>query len=210
MGVFLKKLCFLTLLLMTIPLLIRAQAPGDYYFANYEIIDLDFLRTQYYKINDGRPIQFEGYFKSKTWLEPFAYKERLRLIGFDVDKYNLVQFGLKEKDGYHYTFPVLMFHSLTGDLKELDQLAEGDRIVIYGRFYNLKKADFALEVDAIDTIKKGGHAQAMLIDGRISPTPTPSPTPTDTPGPTVWQKISNLVSPKETATVTGTVTPEVN
>ena len=219
-----KKLCFLTLLLLTFPLFVHAQNPGDYYFANYDIINLDFLRTRYFEIDNGRSIQFEGYFKSKTWLEPFAYKERLHLISFDVDRYNLVQFSLKENDGYHYAFPILMFHSLTGDLKELDQLAEGDHIVVYGRFYNLKKADFAIEVDAIDKFKAnrvnvkgetygvdtGGHDRTMLLDGRVSPTPTPSATPTDTPGPTLWQKVNNMVNPKETATVTGTVTPDVN
>jgi hypothetical protein len=206
----LKKLYFLTLLLIFTPFLVHAEAAPDYFFTNYEIMDLDFLRTHYYEINNGRQIQFEGYFKSKTWLEPFDYKERLRLIGFNVDNYNLIQLALKEKDEYHYTFPVLMFHSITGDLKELDQLTEGDRVVIYGRFYNLKKADFGIEVDIIETIKKGGHETDMVLDGRVSPTPTATATITPTPGLSVWQKVNNLVNPKPTMTPTGTITPEIN
>ncbi len=202
-----KKLYFLALFLLISPLA-HAQKAGDYYFQNYEIIDLDFLRTHYYEINNGRAIQFEAKFESIKWLDPYAYKERLRLAGFDSDKYNLLQFCVREMDNYHYTFPVLMFHNQTGDLDELKQLAKGDEIIVYGRFYNLKKADFALEVDAIDTIKKGGHEQKMLLDGRVSPTPTPSDTPTATPGPSLWQRANDLINPPVTATPTGTITPE--
>jgi hypothetical protein len=209
-GVSLKKLCFLALLLILPPLSVYADKPGDYYFINYDIIDLDFLRTHYLEINNGRPIQFEGTFESVKWLELFAYKERLRLIGFDVNKYNLLQFSLRENNGFNFAFPILMFHSLTGDLSELKQLAKGDRMVIYGHFYNLKKADFAVEVDVIETIKKGGHERDMVLDGRVSPTPTPTATPTPTPGISVWQKLNNMVNPKETATATGTTTPETN
>jgi len=189
-------------------------------------MDLDFLRTRYFEINNGRPIQFEGYFESMNWLEPFAYKERLNLIGFDVNQYNLIQLSLKEKDGLNYAFPVLMFHSLTGDLNELKQLSKGDRVIIYGRFYKLKKADFGVEVDVIESAKKSGHIfpgvvsstsdvgtgsqTALFLDARVSPSPTPTFTPTPTPGISVWQKVTNLVNPKETATVTGTVTPDTN
>jgi len=215
----LKNLYFLALLLLVTPH-IHAEAPPDYYFANYDIIDLDFLRTRYYEINNGRPIQIECYYKSKTWLEPFAYKERLRLIGLNVDNYNLLQVSLKEKDDYHYAFPILMFHTQTGDLKELDQLIEGDRIIIYGRFYNLKKDDFAIEVDVIDQFNAnrinksvtfgqntGGHDQSILLDARVSPTPTPTATITPTPGPSILQRVKDVVMPKETPTATGTITP---
>jgi hypothetical protein len=219
-GVFLKNLFILALLLLLTPH-VHAEAQPDFYFANYEIMDLDFLRTHYYDINNGRQIQIDAYYQSKTWMEPFAYKEKLRLIGFNVDNYNLLQMALREKDDYHFTFPILMFHSQTGDLKELDQLKEGDRIIIYGRFYNLKKDDFAIEVDVIDQFNAdridksvtfgeytGGHDQGMLIDGRVSPSPTPTPTITATPGPSLWQRINDTVNPKPTPTATGTVTPE--
>lgn len=209
LGVFLKKLCLLTVLLILIPFWGHAEDTGDYYFANYDIVHLDFLRTHYYEINNGRPIQIEGYFKSFKWLEPYAYRERLSLIGFNVDQYNLLQFSLEELDGYHFTFPVLMFHSLTGDLTELNQLKDGDRIVIYGRFYNLKKADFGMEVDVIDVIKKGGHETDMILDGRVSPTPTPTETVTPTPGPNLFQRVNKLINPPPTATPTGTITPDI-
>lgn len=202
-----KKLCFLALLLLFCSS-VHAQKAGDYYFQNYDIIDLDFLRTHYYEINNGRAIQFESKFQSIKWLDPYAYKERLNLIGLDSDKYNLLQFCLREMDNYHYTFPVLMFHNQVGDLDQLKQLAPGDEVIVYGRFYNLKKADFAIEVDVIDTIKKGGHEQDMVLDARVSPTATPSDTPTNTPGPSLWQRANDLINPPVTATPTGTITPE--
>ncbi|HTA77274.1 MAG TPA: hypothetical protein VK791_08970 [bacterium] len=202
-----KKLCF-ALLLIIAPLAVYAETPGDYFFANYDIIDLDFLRTHYFEIDNGRAIQFEGSYQSMKWLEPFAYKERLSRIDFDVNQYNLIQFSLKEKDDINYAFPILLFHSLTGDLNELKQLAKGDRIRIYGRFYKLKEADFSVEVDVIETIKKGGHETDMILDGRVSPTPTPTFTPTPTPGPSLWKRMSDLVNPKETVVPTGTVTPD--
>jgi hypothetical protein len=203
----LKKLGFFALLLiLNAPL--HAQKAGDYYFQNYDVINLDFLRTRYYEIENGRPIQFEAKFKSIKWMDPYVYKERLRLIGFNSDKYNLLQFCLREMDDYHYTFPILMFHNETGELKELKQLAEGDEVIVYGHFYNLKKADFAIEVDVIETIKKGGHEQDVVIDGRVSPTPTPSATPTNTPGPSLWKRANDLINPPVTATPTGTITPE--
>ncbi|HTA76958.1 MAG TPA: hypothetical protein VK791_07370 [bacterium] len=215
-----KNLFILALLLLVVSP-VHGEAQPDFYFANYEIMDLDFLRTHYYEINNGRQIQIDAYYKSKTWLEPFAYKERLRLIGFNIDNYNLIQMSLEEKDEYHYTFPILMFHSQTGDLKELDQLKDGDRIIIYGRFYNLKNDDFAIEVDVIDQFNAdridksvtlgeytGGHDQGMLLDARVSPSPTPTASITPTPGPSLWQRINDKVNPKPTATPTGTITPE--
>lgn len=215
-----KNLYFLVLLLLVAPHHLHAEAPPDYYFANYDIINLDFLRTRYFEINNGRPIQIDCYYKSKTWLEPFAYKERLRLIGLNVDDYNLIQVTLEEKDQYHYAFPILMFHTQVGDLKELDQLVDGDRIIIYGRFYNLKKSDFAIQVDVIDQFNAdrinksvtfgqdtGGHDQTILLDARVSPTPTPTATITPTPGPSIWQRVSDVIMPKDIPTPTGTITP---
>lgn len=214
-----KNLYLLVLLLLVVPH-IHAETSGDYYFTNYDIINLDFLRTRYYEINNGRPIQIECYYKAKSWLEPYAYKERLRLIGLNVNDYNLIQMTLKEKDDYHYAFPVLMFHTQVGDLKELDQLVDGDRIIIYGRFYNLKKDDFAIQVDVIDQFNAnrinksvtfeqntGGHDQTILLDARVSPTPTPTATITPTPGPSILERVKDVIMPKETPTATGTITP---
>ena len=131
--------------------------------------------------------------------------------------------SLKEKGGLNFAFPTLMFHSQTGDLNELKQLVKGDKVVIYGRFYNLKKSDFSVEVDVVEkldadridrgvTVREytGGHDRTILLDARVSPTPTPTATVTPTPGLSVWKRINNLVSPKETVTVTGTVTPDAN
>jgi hypothetical protein len=124
--------------------------------------------------------------------------------------YHLVQMTLKEQDDFHYSFPVLLIHTQVGDLKELDQLTPGERVIVYGRFYKLRQAEYALDVDVIDTVKKGGHDRSMLLDSRVSPTPTPTSTVTPTPGPNLWQKAMNWVNPKETPTVTGTVTPDSN
>lgn len=212
-----KSFLFFLLFLLTQNISVKAEDNGDYYISKYDIMDLDFLRTHYTEINNGRPIQIEGHFKSYKWLPLFEYKERLKLAGFDINQYNLIQLCLKEKDDFHYTFPILLLHVEAGDLKELDQLSPGDHIVIYGRFYNLKKSEFALETDIIETIGKNkhindsqntwGHDRSIVLDARVSPTPTPIPTVTPTPGPNVWNRINNYINPKESPTPTGTITP---
>ena len=179
---------------------------------SYEDMDVDFMRTRYFEIHDWRPIHFEGVYKSKKWIPPYQYKERLSEIGFDVNDYHVLQFTMKEKDDYHYAFPVLLFKTKAGDLTELDQLDDlaPVRVGIYGRFFNLKKSEYAVEVDLVETIEKGGHFRDILLDARVAPTFTPTATITNTPGPNIFQKIGNWVNPKETATPTGTTTPGPN
>ncbi len=219
---FVKKAAFLTafaFLLLAGTLV--AQSESRDYISDYEIMDLDFLRTHYTEIDNGRPIQVEGTFDSYKWLPPYDYKSRLSRIGDNIEDYNLVQMTIEEKDGYHYSFPILIFHTAAGDLHQLDQLSKGLRVVIYGRFYNLMESEYAIAVDVIELAqvsshvdpvgtpvwKTGGHDTVLLLDGRISPTPTPSPTVTPTPQPSLLQKIGNLVNPKETVTPSTTSTP---
>ena len=203
-----KKILFLSLLMVLITSVVVVAKPApDYFISNYDIMDLDFLRTNYTDINNKRPIQIDGYFKSYHWKSPFIYRERLKAIGFDINNYNVVELELKEKDDFHYSFPILLFHTEAGDLHELESLTPGERVVIYGQFYNLKKSEYAMFVDLIETVQKGGHDRDILIDSRIPFTPTPSPTVTPTPGPNLWQKVNNYINPKETGTPTGTVTP---
>ncbi len=198
-----------------------AKPAPDYYISNYESINLDFLRSHYLEINDGRLIQVTGHFSSYKWLSPYTYKERLNAIGDNVADYNLLQFTIEEKDDFHYSFPILLIHTSVGDLHELEQLQKGTKITIYGKFYNLKKSEYAIETDLIEMVnvmyrvniqgtpsfENGGHDRQILLDARVSPTATTTPTVTPTPPPSLWQKITNVVNPKETITPTGTVTP---
>ena len=210
-----KKLYFITLFsLLTTGSILLAKPAGDYFVSNYEIMDLDFLRTHYNEINDWRPIQIDGTFTSLKWIPPYQYKERLSDMGLDVNQYHVLQFTLKEKDDFHYGFPILIFKTQAGDLTELDQLSTGERVVIYGKFFNLKKSEYAIEVDIVERVRKGGHDRAIngvsnvLVDARVAPTFTPTVTITNTPGPNLWQKVYYKINPKESATPTGTITPE--
>ena len=198
-----------------------AQSVSREFISKYETMDLDFLRSHYTEINNGRPIKIEGDFSSFHWLEPYEYKSRLSRIGLDVRNYNLVQMSLKETDDFHYSFPILLFHIGSGDLHELDELAKGIRVALYGKFLKLKDSEYALEVDVLEVanvsirvdavgtpvLRTGGHDRLILLDGRVSPSPTPTPTVTPTPQPSLWQKVTNMVNPKETITPTGTITP---
>lgn len=210
----------LFLILLLTSSIIAKPAP-DYFFTNYESTDLDFLRSHYTEINNGRLIQITGYFSSYKWLSPYAYQERLSAIGDNVRDYNLLQFTIEEKDNFHYSFPILLIHTSVGDLHELEQLKKGTKIVVYGKFYNLKKSEYAIETDVIEmanvmtrvniegtpSFENGGHDTEVLLDARVSPTATVTPTVTPTPAPSLWQKINNVINPKETITPTGTVTP---
>ncbi len=173
------------------------------------MVNLDFLRTHYQEINNGRSIQIDANFLNLKWKSPFEYRERLKEIGLNVNKYNVIEFTLKEKDNVHYSFPNLLFHTESGDLHELSSLVKGERIIVYGKFYKLKKSEYVIDVDLMEVILKGGHNRNFLIDSRIAPTPTSVPTSTPTPGLNLWQKLNNFVNPKETPTITGTVTPTV-
>ncbi len=198
---------FLLLLGFLFSPLIANVLSSKFNISDYEIVDLEFLRTHYPEINNGRSIQIDANFLSLKWKSPFEYRERLKEIGLDVNKYNIVEFNLKEKDDVHYSFPNLLFHTDAGDLNELNNLVKGERVVVYGKFYKVKKSEFIIDVDLIEVIQKGGHSRSFLLDARVSPTPTYVPTLTPTPGLNIWQKLGNFVNPKETPTVTGTVTP---
>jgi len=130
------------------------MAAKDHYISNYEVIDLDFLRTRYFEVENGRAIQFDAYFSKYKWLQPYELKQRLSLVGLDIKQYNAIQISLKEKDDVHYSFPILLFQADAGDLKELDQLQKGERLKIYGKFFNLKTSEYAIETHLIETIKK--------------------------------------------------------
>ncbi len=200
-----------------------AKPAPDYFISKYDIMNLDFLRTRYTEINNGRPIQITGQFSSFKWLPPYQYQERLKALGFDPKEYNVVQLSLEESDNFHYSFPLLLLHVGAGDLHELEQVTKGMKMVIYGRFYNLPKSEYAMQTDLIELANvrfrvniQGtpgyeiwGHDRAILLDGRVSPTPTCTPSITPTPAPNLWQKVNNWVNPKETGTPTGTVTPGI-
>src|SRR5579885_1202664 len=146
--------------------MLAAKPAPDDYISQYDIMDLDFLRSHYTEINNGRPIQVTGYFSSLKWLQPYEYKYRLSPLGLDVENYNPIQMTLKEKDDFHYSFPILLFHSQAGDLHELKDLTEGEEVVIYGNFFKLKKSEYAIEVGLIETVNKGGHDRDILLDAR--------------------------------------------
>jgi hypothetical protein len=198
--------------LSTLSLLLTAGAlvampPAELNVNDYEIMDLDFLRTRYTEIDNGRSLQTEGTFQSLKWLKPYEYREILRAVDFDVREFHLLQFTIKHKDDFHYVYPILLFHVASGELTELEGLQKGDGVRIFGRFYNLRGSEFMINVDALKRIRKGGHSQVLLLDSRVSPTPTQTPTVTSTPGPNLWQRLREKVDPKETPTPTGTITP---
>lgn len=202
-----KFLGLFTLLTLAVAGSILAMPPQELNVTDYEVFDFDYLRTHYLDINDGRAMQVEGTFDSYKWLPPFQYKEILAATGFDVKEFHLLQFTIKEKDDYHFSYPILMIHVANGDLTELDGLVKGDKVRIFGHFYNLRKSEYALNLDALKRIRKGGHDDVLLLDARVTPTPTPTPTVTQTPGPNLWQKLKEKINPLETATPTGTITP---
>ncbi len=201
-----KPILFLLLSLMAAPL--WADPTPDFYFTQYEMTNFDFLRQYYYEVENGRMIQSEGSFSSYEWKKPFEYREKLKAAGLNVDQFNLLKFSIKEKDDLHYSFPLLLFPVQTGDLSELNALKPGERIAIYGKFFDLDKSEYAIVVHVIETVQKGGHDRDILIDARVAPTPTPTATVTPTPGPTLWDKVKNAVNPKEVPT--GTVTPNAS
>ena len=67
---------------------LTAKAAKDHYISNYEVIDLDFLRTHYTEIENGRVMQFEAYFSEYKWLQPYKLKHRLSLVGLNIKQYN--------------------------------------------------------------------------------------------------------------------------
>ena len=206
MKIWLRIVLLSGLLLAGVAPLIAELDPES--ILKYQDIHMDFLRAHYTEIDNGRMIRVETNYQTLKWLSPFEYKEQLNLIGFNVNNYHILRFTVKENDAldnnFRYVFPLLLFPTRSGDLQEFQDLVEGDRIAIYGRFYNLKKSEFAIAVDAIETIRKGGHDRNVLIDTRVPPTPTPAMTFTPTPGPGPWQRLKAWMNPAPT----GTVTPE--
>jgi len=201
----LKPILALLACLTALPLALLADPTPDFYFTQYEVTNFDFLRQYYYEVENGRMIQSEGSFTSYEWKKPYEFREKLKAVGLNVDQYNLVKFSIQEKDGLHYAFPLLLFPVQTGDLSELQSLKPGERIALYGKFFDLDKADYAIVVHVMETVQKGGHDRQILIDARVAPTPTPTCTPTPTPGPTLWDKLKSMANPTEVPT--GTVTP---
>jgi hypothetical protein len=201
-------LSLLVFLMSLVSMPILADPTPDFYFTQYEITHFEFLRQYYYEVENGRMIQSEGSFSSFEWKKPFEYREKLKAVGLNVDRFNVLKFSIKEKDDVHYSFPLLLFPVETGDLGELNDLKPGERIAIYGKFFDFDKSEYAIVVHVIETVQKGGHDRDILLDARIPPTPTPTATVTPTPGPTLWDKVKNTVNPKEEPT--GTVTPNAS
>lgn len=206
----LKKAILLFITLFAGPIIwVLAENQGDLFFTHYEDIRLDFLRTQYSQINNGRPIRIEGYYKGVHWKSPIAYKERLEKIGFDVNKYNVLEMSLKELDNIHFAFPVILVQSSIGDLHELNNLVDGQKVALYGKYYKLEKSEYALELEVLEgtSPSRGSHEVGIVLDARVAFSPTPTPTVTSTPQPSLYQKVNNWINPKESPTPGSTETP---
>ncbi len=185
-----------------------AKAEPDFFFTNYQRTELWFLNQHYTEIESGRMIRIEGIYHGHEWKKPYAYRERLKAIGKDIRNYNIIQISLRETDGVRFAFPNLLVWTEKGALPELDSLLKGARVALYGHFYPLKNAEYALELHVLETITKGGRNVDVLLDGRMPPTPTPTVTPTATPGPGLWKTIQKKLKIGATPVPTGTVTPE--
>ena len=79
-----KKLILFALafLLLWVGTMTAKPAP-DYFISKYDIMNLEFLRTRYTEINDGRPIQITGEFSALKWIPPYKYQERLKALVLD-------------------------------------------------------------------------------------------------------------------------------
>jgi len=188
---------------------VLAENQGDLFFTHYEDIHLNFLRTHYSQINEGRPIRIEGYFKGYHWKSPVSYRERLNQIGMDVDRYNVLEISLRDLDEVHYAFPVLLVQTQSGDLHELKNLVDGQKVALYGKFFNLSKSEYALELDVLEgtSPSRGSHDVGIVLDARVVFTPTATPTVTATPKPNLYQRVNEWINPKESPTPGTTATP---
>jgi hypothetical protein len=181
--------------------------PPKIYVDDYAIFPLPLLNRNYEKIPHGTSIQFNAYFHSYHWEQPFKYIERLKVFHMDAENFNFIQMVLKNSiRGLRYYFPILMFNSAMGHLHQLRKLKPKEGITVYGKFYNLPDSEYAILVDVIETFQNGGNNRKKLLDFRLPLTPTPTCTVTPTPGPSLWQRILNHLHPP-TATPTPTVTP---
>lgn len=202
-------LVFMAIFIGPVIWVLAQNQQGDLFFTHYEDIRLDFLRTRYTLINDGRPIRIEGYFKGYHWKSPISYRERLNKIGLDIDKYNVIEMSLRELDNVHFSFPLLLVQTQIGDLKELNNLVDGQKVALYGKYFKLTKSEYALELDVLEgtSPSRGSHDVGIVLDARIALSPTPTPTVTATPQPNVFQRVNNWLNPKESPTPGSTSTP---
>jgi hypothetical protein len=185
-----------------------ARPAPDLYFTHYTRTELWFLNQHYTEIENGRMIRIEGVYQGHEWKKPFAFRERMKAIDKDVRNYNVLQMSLRELDGVNYAFPILLVWTEKGALPELETLHKGQRVALYGHFYNLKASEYALELHVLETVDKGGRQVDVLLDGRMPATPTPTVTPTPTPGPSLWKRVQKRLKIGATPQPTGTVTPE--
>jgi hypothetical protein len=205
-----KKFLFFALLAWTALPLAAKPAP-DFYFEGYENVPLPFLREHYTDLENGRPIKFDGWYKSHEWMPLYQYQQQLKDSGLSIREFNVVKFSFKEDvDSIHYSFPILLFRALKGDVSEFKGMAEGTHMAVYGRFFNLKNNEWAVAVDTVEVIERDGLDKHLISDYRMAPTPTPTATVTPTPGPSMLQQLWNKVNPKESATPSGTITPDAS
>ncbi len=204
-----KKTILIIAILFLGPILWVLAEQRDLFFTHYEDMRLGFLRTQYTQINDGRPMRLEGYFKSYQWKSPTAYRERLAKAGLNIDKYNVLEMSLRELDNVHFSFPILLVQTQIGDLHELSNLVEGQKVALYGKYYKLEKSEYAFELDVLEgtSPSRGSHEVGIVMDARVAFSPTPTPTVTATPKPNVFQQVTNWINPKESVTPGSTTTP---
>jgi hypothetical protein len=204
-----KTLLVLVAVLVGPVLWVLAENQEDLFFTHYEDIRLGFLRTQYTKINDGRPIRVEGYFKGIHWKSPVAYRERLNELGLNIDKYNVLEMSLRELDNVHFAFPILLVQTQIGDLHEINSLVDGQKVALYGKYFKLNKSEYGIELDVLEgtSPSRGSHDVGIVLDARVAPSPTMTPTVTATPQPSFFQRVGNWINPKETTTPNPSETP---
>jgi hypothetical protein len=203
------KVFILALLATPIPQAFSKPA-ADFYFEGYEPVKLSYVREYYDKIEDGRRIRVEGWFKSYEWHKLYEYQQKLKGVGLNHKEFQVVKLALRE-DGpqdVRYSFPVLLCRAAKGDTSELKNMKVGQKLAVYGTFFNLRDSDWALVVDVVEAIDRGGFEKYLISDYRVPSTPTPTATPTPTPGLGLFTVLMNKINPKESPTPTGTWNPE--
>lgn len=200
------RLSVILTLVLSAPFLF-AKAEPDFFFTNYTPTEIWFLNQHYHEIENGRMIRVDGIYQGHQWKKPFAYYERMKAIGRDFSEFNVLQISLREWEGVRYAFPILLVSAAKGTLSELDSLKKGQRVALYGYFFNLKDSEYSLELHVLETVDKGGSQSRVLLDSRMPPTPTPTVTPTPTPAPSLWKRVQKWTRIKQTPEPTGTVTP---
>lgn len=204
-----KFLTVIALAFMAAPALFAKAAP-DFYFEGYEKVELSFLRENYNLIENGRRIRFEGWYVDNQWQPLYTYQARLKEIGLNNREFNVIKFSLKEQpsDDIRYSFPILLFRAALGDQSELKGLRPGQHLALYGTYFKLPQSEWSLVVDVVESIDQGGFEHSLVSDYRMAATFTPTPSPTPTPGPSWIKRTWAKINPQETATPTGTITPD--